>query len=495
MKHPSISLRLIVCSTLMVALVLVLSKIATYREVERSLRQEMDDKLMNMANLLSKSSELQAGGVIYEWQEAANSTAGPRLEGLFQFWDLKSGRTARSPDLKANDLEFFHGGMNEPVFKNLRLFNGEEGRAIGLMHLPFTNDYGEAEMERRGLDLSAKDYKQVVVCAIVSEPLEQRLASTRRNLLATGVLALLAIWVVIIVVTKWTLRPLETLASGLLKRSSEVGTPLPEIPPKLPRELVQVVTAFQITMEKVETARSHEKDFAWSAAHQLRTPVAGLNAILEQALARPREMDNLLPRIRRAHDLVGQIRQTIESLMQLARLHGGLDEVELVPFHPADIVRDLVKTYAEQPHGGRGPLLEVSIGEDEAWVRGDSRLFHVLASVLLENAFRHVSPPDGRIQIRTGVIGHDFLLTIANDSEGFDPGESERIFRPFQRGKNTSVNSPGAGLGLALAKEISVRMGATLEVGAGEGSMIAFRVKMAVSSKPGAAQFTTDGLG
>lgn len=474
MKHPSIKTRLIFGSTVLVAIVLLFSKIAMYHEVERSLRQEMDDQLLHSATLLSKSAELEAGGVIYEWQEALNSTAGLSIEGLFQFWDLKSRSTTRSPDLGEENLKFFHGELNKPVYENIRLANGRQARALGFLHLPFTNEYGRQEMRRRGNILNAADFPQVIVCAKETAGLEQSLAGTRMNLWWTGFFTLVAIWLAVLWITHWTLLPLNKLAANLLKRSSEVGTPLPDIPAKLPRELVQLASAFRTNLERVETARSHEKDFALSAAHQMRTPVAGLQAILEQALSRPREMDNLRERITRALEVTSEIRHTIESLMELARLKGGIDPIDPVEYDPGEIVRQLVR--AEQERTGRRHQVEFSATTSPCTILGDARLFRILTSIMVENAFRHTTA-GGRIWIGMGQQGDQFSLNVSNEAD-FDPSDSERIFRPFQRGKNTSVNSPGAGLGLALAKEISQRLEATLKVSLQGDSVVSFELKL-----------------
>ncbi|WP_035610742.1 HAMP domain-containing sensor histidine kinase [Haloferula sp. BvORR071] len=477
MKHPSIKTRLIFGSTFLVAIVLLLSKLAMYREVERSMRQEVDDELLYSATLLSKSTELEWGGVVYEWKEAMDSTAGLGIQGLFQLWDLKSQQTVRSPDLGNADLKLFHGELNKPVYETIQLADGRPARAVGFLHLPFTNEYGREEMRRRGKILDPTDYPQVIVCALDTRDLENRLSGTRADLLWSGVFTLLAVWLAVLLITRWSLRPLSILATNLLKRSSEVGTPLPEIPPTLPRELVQVTSAFRTTLERVETARAHEKDFALSAAHQLRTPIAGLNAILEQALARPREMENLLGRIQRAHEVVHQMHQTIEGLMQLARFRSRVDQAIVAPYQPVEVVRQLMvnHSHSEGPESRR--QLKISAPSEDIRVAGDSRLFQVLASTLIENAFRH-SPDNGRIDISMRTRSRDFILSIANDTDDFDPADSERLFRPFQRGKNTSVNSPGAGLGLALAKEISLCIGALLHLSSQKDGMVMFELTL-----------------
>jgi len=473
MKNPSIRGRLIFGSTLMVAAVLLFSKVAMYREIERSLRQELDERLLHSAILLSKSAELEAGGVIYEWQEALDSTAGLGIEGLFQFWNLKSGTTTRSPDLGAGDLKFFHGELNEPIYQDIHLAPGKPLRAIGFLHLPFTNEYGREEMRRRGNILHPRDYPQVIVCARETTGLDSRLSQTKLDLLWSGVITLLAVWLAILLVTKWTLRPLDKLAASLLKRSTEVDTPLPEIPPDLPRELVPLASAFRVALEKIQIARAHEKDFAFSAAHQLRTPIAGIHAILEQAISRPRDAESLNQRIRRALDVARDMRATVDSLMSLARLRGGIDEVERRPFDPIAVIRDLAS--AEELH--QSPrLLTVTLPEQPSVLIGNERLFKVLVSILIENAFQH-SPDGGRIWIHAEPRTDDLVLTVANDARGFDPEDAERIFRPFQRGRRTSVNTGGAGLGLALAREIAQRLDISLELDWNEQtSVLTFRL-------------------
>lgn len=489
MRHPSIKTRLISGCTLLVAVVLLYSKIAMYHAVESSLRQEMDDQLLHSATLLSKSAELEAGGVIYEWQEALNSTVGLHIEGYFQFWDLKSGKTTRSPDLGNADLKFFHGELNKPVYENIHLADGRPARALGFMHLPFTNEYGREEMKRRGNILSAADFPQVIVCAKDTAALEHRLAGTRMNLFWTGVATLVAIWLAVLLTTRWTLLPLNKLAANLLKRSTEVGTPLPEIPPGLPRELIQVTSAFRTTLERVEAARANEKDFAFSAAHQLRTPVAGLQAILEQAVSRPRDLESLRERITRAHEVTMEIRHTIEGLMHLARLKGSIDPVESQPYDPAGIVRELVEV--ENAAKGREQVVDITGDRDPQNLIGDARLFRVLTSILVENAFRHGSP-DGRISICMERRGGDFVFDITNEVAAFDPADAERIFRPFQRGRNTSVNSPGAGLGLSLAREISQQIGADLEFSTAGEPITQVSFKLTIPAPAGAAKGSGD---
>ena len=473
MRRPSIRRRLI-CGCLMVsATVLGLSKVSIYRDVERSIRHEFDQQLLRSANLLSKSAELEAGGIIYEWKEALDSSGGLGLDGLFQFWDLRSGLTTRSPDLGGRDLELFHGELHEPVFRDLILKNGDKVRAVGLLHHPFTNIYGIEEMKRRGAMLRIEDYPQVVVCARETAGIDRELAETRWALVKAGGMMLAAIWLAIFLIIRWTFAPLDRLVSALVKRSTEVGTPLPVIPDNLPIELYPLASAFNSTLERVEVARAHEKDFAFSAAHQLRTPIAGIHAILELAHLKPKEGEDLHQRIGAALEVSREMKMTINTLMQLARLRGGIEELDVIFFQPGSVLDELLE--AEVRRDERDLRVRKEGIDRSLRLKGDEGMFRMLASNLIENAFRY-TPEGGEIEVKASGSG-EFVLEVSNSRGDFREEDAERIFRPFQRGRKVSVNAPGAGLGLALAKEIAGYFGGNLELIVDD-HFLTFRLRM-----------------
>ncbi|MCW1883197.1 HAMP domain-containing histidine kinase [Luteolibacter flavescens] len=480
MKRPSIRRRLMLGCVLIVSAVLGWSKLTIYHEVERSLREQLDEQLMRSAILLSKSAELEAGGIVYEWQEALESSGGLGLDGLFQFWDERTSATTRSPDLGGHDLPYFHGALDEPVFRDVVLADGESGRALGLRHYPFTNHYGRAEMERRGEILRIEDYPQVVVCARETAGLDAELKATRHRLAKSGLLTLVAICVGIYLIIRWTLAPIDRLVANLVKRSTEVGTPLPEIPDDLPVEVIGLATAFNSTLERVELARAHEKEFAFSAAHQLRTPISGIHAILEVAHSKPKDGEDLHRRIGSALAVTREIRVTINSLMSLARLRGGIDEMPALPYEPGPIVRSVLEAATSQPD--HGLHLEVSYPAEKIVLNGDGGMFQIIVQNMVENAFRY-TPRGGRILVSLGMQESCFTLKVANSRGDLEAGDAERIFRPFERGRRVSVNAPGAGLGLPLAREIAYRLGGTLELEVGDKlATFTFRVKAQIAS-------------
>ncbi len=474
-RRPSIRFRLLLGSALLTALVLGLGALSLYRSIRNAAWKELDEKLHHEAILLSKSAELTHVGIVYEWQMALASSGGPDLYGLFQFWDLRSGKTTRSPDLGDLDLPSFHGRLHEFIYRDIILADGTPARAVGLLHNPFAGSFATEAIHNSGIDPKLENHQQILVCARSIRGVESHLTATRRQLLRHSLTALAATWLAIFLITKWSLRPIDKLAENLSRRPIDSHAPLPEIPADLPQELLALASAYNEALGRVERARAHEKDFAYSAAHELRTPVSGIQAILEQALFKPRDAESLRHRVGLALGLTQRVRDTIGSLMRLARLRGGLEEPERELYDPDAIVRGLVAEETERDDDALGIDFPPSPTARE--MTGDPGLFQILAANLVENAFRY-SPPGGRIGITTECSGEMFQLAISNDRGSFDPADAERIFRPFERGTEISVDSPGAGLGLPLSSEIAMLLGGSLLLEITEPDRLTFRLRL-----------------
>lgn len=117
--------------------------------------------------------------------------------------------------------------------------------------------------------------------------------------------------------------------------------------------------------------------------------------------------------------------------------------------------------HQEIERAGLGHRIEWKV-PDAAWVNGDDELFRILASILIENAIRY-SPPGSAVVVAITNEGSQFLLQLQNEAQEDPRDDPERLFQPFQRGApRTSVNTPGAGLGLSLAREAAQALGGTV---------------------------------
>jgi len=465
MKHPSIRLRLTLGTGLLVMVILLGSNIAIYRGIKRTLFNEVESQLLQSASFLAKSAELEGGTLDYEWEEAMEMPGAPDITGTFQFWDLKSGRITKSPELGNGALPFFHGDLNQPIIKSITLSDGEPALAVGLLHHPFTSEAALVEKNAP----KPQDYPQVVVCARETKSITTHLNGLRNQLTKAAIGTLLAIWLAIFVIFTWCLRPIREFNDNLTLRSEQEEPPQMEIPKNLPSELVGLASNFNATLDRVEQSRAREKEFAVHAAHELRTPVAGILATLEQALNRPRDSSDLLKRIGDALHITSGMRVTLDSLMRLARLRGELEKRCITDFDPLAIIQEVIDSASEAI-----VRTDITIHSDfpstAAPLHQDAGLFRIMVSNLIENAMHHC-PAGGEIRFRVTDSPASLIFVTSNPCNGLETTDINRLFEPFQRGTSASNENGHAGLGLSLAKEAARLLGGRLAATTEDGQL------------------------
>jgi two-component system OmpR family sensor kinase len=202
------------------------------------------------------------------------------------------------------------------------------------------------------------------------------------------------------------------------------------------------------------TARASEartRQFVADAAHELRTPLAGVQAAAEAAIApglASADRDRLHLLLLRETHRAGRL---VDDLLVLARLDAGIE----LRREPVDLL-ELARTEVERVRL-LAPHVDVALAGDPEVVPGDApRLAQVLAN-LLDNARRHTA---GRIEVRVRAPG---IVTVSDDGAGVAPADRERIFERLVRlDEARSADDGGAGLGLAIARGIARAHGGDL---------------------------------
>ena len=281
-------------------------------------------------------------------------------------------------------------------------------------------------------------------------------------LVGLGALGLAALALVLTV--RRSLRPLEAMAATARSiAGGERGRRL--APDRVDTDLGRTAVAFDSMVDELEGAERRARDseertrrFLADAAHELRTPIAGVQAAAEAVVQtgaglseedRERLQVLLVREAKRAGRLV-------EDLLSLARIDAGLElhreQVELLALAGAEA--DRLRLLAA------GVWVEVR-GAPVA-VPGDSqRLAQVLGN-LLDNARRY-GPPDGVITIGVSTSGGWATIQVADDGPGIAPEDHERIFlRLVRLDAARDRSTGGAGLGLAIARGIARAHGGEL---------------------------------
>jgi signal transduction histidine kinase len=284
----------------------------------------------------------------------------------------------------------------------------------------------------------------------------------------------------------------EALAAGDLGQRVEPGSG--DEVGQLARRFNAMADRLGASVGELEARRSqaeallrNRRELVASVSHELRTPVATVRGYVESALGR----DGALPADVR-HDLetvqreVGRLERLIEELFTLSRAEVGHLELRIEPTDVAALVRRAVETVgplawrdrrvevlaeAGEPQGGVtcGKVSDVS-GRAAGLLRAlvdAARLEQAIAN-LLSNAVRH-TPPGGLVAASVDVADGRVRVRVRDTGEGIPPDELPRVFERFYRG---STAGDGAGLGLALVKELVESMGGSVaaESTPGEGS-------------------------
>ena len=294
------------------------------------------------------------------------------------------------------------------------------------------------------------------VTLVVAETMSKRERARLETLLSVivpAVLLCLAAALMVLFGVKRGLAPLERLREEIQARSYQDLSPISDA--DVAEELKPVLRELNNMLARLGEAQRTQVRFVANAAHQLRTPIAGLLAQLDLVRAGT-EVE------RAAH--LGQARSSAERLARLAQQLLSLasadpasnPEVEQRQCDLSDIVRDRADSWLRTTLQ-RG--VEVEFDLDVAPIRGNPTLLGELATNLVDNASRYGAR---NVRIATRHWGRSSLLEVTDDGPGIPPEERGRIFERFYRLDNESTE--GSGLGLAIVREIAQRHGASVEL-------------------------------
>jgi signal transduction histidine kinase len=223
-------------------------------------------------------------------------------------------------------------------------------------------------------------------------------------------------------------------------------------------EVGELARAFNTMAQDLAAADRMRRDLAANAAHELRTPIGALRALLENVVdgiepADPAAFEAMLRQVER----LGRL---IEQLLDLSRLESGAVPLDRAPLRAATLLGHVVEEWRPRAQE-RGVELESAV-ESSVVLHGDEQRLHQVFANLVANAIRH-SPTGGRVVLRAGVTDGLARLEVADQGAGIPAQEAERVFERFYRlDEARSSTDGGAGLGLAIARWIVELHGGTI---------------------------------
>jgi len=250
------------------------------------------------------------------------------------------------------------------------------------------------------------------------------------------------------------LGPLARLSDEIKARSP--GDLRPIAAADTPEETRPLVSALNGLLDEVSQASRNQQRFLANAAHQLRTPLAGLQAHTELALAKPLPAE-VRSELEQVHEATIRTARLANQLLALARAEPGAR---------ANAAELNLKAVAESEADAwvhQALARDVDLGFELEWapVQGDAFLLREALANLVHNALEY-SQSGGRVTVRTGRKGTQSFVEIEDDGPGIPAAERERVLERFYRVPGTP--GTGSGLGLAIVREIAAGHGASISI-------------------------------
>ena len=291
-----------------------------------------------------------------------------------------------------------------------------------------------------------------------------------------NVLLILATLVLVYLGVRRGLAPLTHLSEAIGRRNPHDLGPLPER--DIPGEAEPLIKAMDSLLGDLRSAAQAQQAFMANAAHQLKTPLAGLQAQLELHVQElPGDSRQRAVRLLDATHRLGHL---AHQLLALAR--SGPDAELSNEKRPVDLGELLKANASGWFDQAIGRDIDLGFESEPAIIVGTEWLLREMLSNLIDNALRY-TPSGGHVTARSGIdaAGRPFV-EVEDDGPGIPDEERGRIFERFYR--LSGAAGKGSGLGLAIVKEVADRHAAMVELNSGaNGIGCCFRIVFNVAER------------
>lgn len=442
-KPQSLRAQLLLRLTLPLLVVVILDASVSYFVAMHYADQTYDNWLLDSAKSLAQQVKAYKNKVTFELP--------PIAVEVFR-WDAKD-KTFFKVESEARGFIAGDSGLPSPILATMTndepLFSfgeiqGQRVRIVSVLTAPTDDDTND-------------------VLISVAETLNKRRGMMNEILLAVVLPQLLLVLITGFHI--WTginrgLSPLNALANLIAQRSARDLNPISDA--GVPLEVRSLTHTINALLDRLGANLKTQQRFIENAAHQLRTPLAGLKVQAERALLADNieTMKPALAQIKNSADRVAHLSTQLlvlarsESVSHSAQVFESIDLVKLARSCCMDWVPKALERNIEL--GFDAPTAAVQ-------VVGEETLLRELLSNLLDNAICY-SNPGGHISVKISSILEP-RLTIVDDGPGIQANEADRVFERFYRIPGS--RGEGCGLGLAIVKEIADLHSAQINVGSG----------------------------
>ncbi|ARS52558.1 sensor histidine kinase [Kushneria konosiri] len=431
-----------------------------YGQAERSARRDIDDRLRSAAMLIIE---------LHHAQNPDDATA-----------PLSATLPASGPSGSEEDrVRLF-----TPAFELLDRSRQLIARSDNFPDTPVTNTTGFESRDINGetwrLYTSLHAQGNLMLRVAFAQRTQEATSRSLRKDFGSPLLWLLPGLALAALLSVWQgLAPLRRLTGRLRRVDPEDPKPLAPVERDVPRELQPLVHTLNDLLTRIRDTYARQRAFTASAAHELRTPLAGCLAQLRLA-----QLAHDEPRrtraLERMRESIKHMTQLIRRMLLLARLDRSGGGIETQTIDPGALIHEVVEQH-EQAATEAGVHLEARLPSAPLSLEGDPALLNAMLTNLVDNALR-ASPRDASVVITLERGDRQALITLSDQGSGIPAEERERVFDPFHQGIQGSDS--GSGLGLTIAHAIVEAHQGTIDLDAGEDGGTVVRIRLPCHDMP-----------
>ena len=248
-------------------------------------------------------------------------------------------------------------------------------------------------------------------------------------------------------ILRTALHPLERINKRVAKINPRKNEKLNE--DIIPYEIKSIVDQINLLIEKFHETLEREKRFSGDAAHELKTPIAGVKTLVEIALASD-DIDEIKQKLERIKNSTNRYSHIIDQLLILSRIQPN----EQVTFGKKLMINKTLESFiAENAIKAIEKDIEIVFypSQQELYCYSNDYLLGILFKNLISNAIKY-TPNGGLVEISSFQEENNIVVEIKDNGIGVPQENIERIFDRFYR--ETGTGEEGSGLGLAIVSEI-----------------------------------------
>lgn len=296
-----------------------------------------------------------------------------------------------------------------------------------------------------------------------------------------GLIALALSLILAFALSRWVADPLQKVVAAARNYPAQDAQP---VEPRGPREVQDLTRAFNSMVARVHASQRSQRDFVANVSHELKTPLTSIQgfaqALLDDTADTPEARKQAAQVI---YDEATRMHRMALDLLDLARLESGTADLEMSDVDMRSLLQNVVEKFAPQADKA-GVTLRVDVPNGLPAIVGDGDRLGQAFSNLVDNALKF-TPSNGRVLLSAQEAGAEIEVSVADTGSGVPNEALPRLFDRFYQADPSRAGGGhhGAGLGLAIAKEIVEAHGGKIGVRSQVGIGTTFTIHLPLAPK------------